>query len=114
MVLALTIAGFVLHRTLHYEAGTVAMFGAILLLLLSRIELHPILAEVEWPTIFFFIGLFILVGGIKQVGLLDRIAQAVGLADRRQCDLDRVVFSGLRASHPRWSTTSLPWRRLFR
>ena len=38
-------------------------------------RLHPILAEVEWPTIFFFIGLFILVGGIKQVGLLDRIAR---------------------------------------
>jgi Na+/H+ antiporter NhaD/arsenite permease-like protein len=75
VVLTLTIAGFVFHSTLHYEAGTVAMFGAVLLLLLSRLELHPILSEVEWPTIFFFIGLFILVGGIKQVGLLDRIAR---------------------------------------
>jgi Na+/H+ antiporter NhaD/arsenite permease-like protein len=75
VVLALTIAGFVLHSVLNYEAGTIAMFGAVLLLLLSRIELHPILAEVEWPTIFFFIGLFILVGGIEQVGLLDRIAR---------------------------------------
>jgi len=74
VVLALTIAGFVLHGVLHYEAGTVAMFGAVLLLLLSRIDLHPVLAEVEWPTIFFFIGLFILVGGIEQIGLLDRIA----------------------------------------
>jgi Na+/H+ antiporter NhaD/arsenite permease-like protein len=51
------------------------MFGAVLLLILSRVELHPILAEVEWPTIFFFIGLFILVGGIDQVGLLDKIAR---------------------------------------
>jgi Na+/H+ antiporter NhaD/arsenite permease-like protein len=74
VVLGLTIAGFILHGILHYEAGTIAMFGAVLLLLLSRIELHGVLAEVEWPTIFFFIGLFILVGGIEEIGLLDKIA----------------------------------------
>ncbi|MDQ3779585.1 MAG: ArsB/NhaD family transporter [Chloroflexota bacterium] len=79
-VLALTILGFFLHGALHYQAGTIAMFGATLLLLLSRVDLHDILAEVEWPTIFFFIGLFILVGGIEEIGLLDRIArQAVSI-----------------------------------
>jgi Na+/H+ antiporter NhaD/arsenite permease-like protein len=74
IVLALTIVGFILHGTLHYEAGTIAMFGAVLLLMLSRVDLHGVLAEVEWPTIFFFIGLFILVGGIEEIGLLDKIA----------------------------------------
>ena len=74
-VLALTVLGFILHGVLHLEAGTVAMFGAILLLLLSRVELHDILAEVEWPTIFFFVGLFVLVGGLEEIGLLDRIAR---------------------------------------
>ena len=74
-VLGLTVLGFILHSALHYEAGTIAMFGAVLLLLLSRVELHGVLAEVEWPTIFFFIGLFILVGGIEEIGLLDRIAR---------------------------------------
>lgn len=74
-VLGLTIAGFFLHGMLHYEAGTVAMFGAVLILLLSRVELHGVLAEVEWPTIFFFVGLFILVGGVEEIGLLDRIAE---------------------------------------
>src|SRR3712207_3493754 len=53
------------------------MFGAVLLLLLSRVDLHHVLAEVEWPTIFFFVGLFVLVGGIEQIGLLDRIARRV-------------------------------------
>ena len=82
VVLGLTIVGFILHGVLHYEAGTIAMFGAVLLLLLSRVELHPVLAEVEWPTIFFFIGLFILVGGIEEIGLLDRIAnRAVSITD---------------------------------
>ena len=80
-VLALTILGFVLHGVLHLEAGTVAMFGAILLLLLSRVDLHGVLAEVEWPTIFFFVGLFVLVGGLEEIGLLDRIARrAVALS----------------------------------
>ncbi|MDQ3514020.1 MAG: ArsB/NhaD family transporter [Chloroflexota bacterium] len=81
-VLTLTIFGFILHGALHLEAGTVAMFGAILLLLLSRVDLHDILTEVEWPTIFFFVGLFVLVGGLEEIGLLDRIArQAVALTD---------------------------------
>jgi Na+/H+ antiporter NhaD/arsenite permease-like protein len=75
VVLGLTVLGFILHGVLHYEAGTIAMFGAILLLLLSRVDLHDVLSEVEWPTIFFFIGLFIVVGGIEEIGLLDRIAQ---------------------------------------
>ena len=81
-VLALTVLGFILHGVLHLEAGTVAMFGAILLLLLSRVDLHDVLQEVEWPTIFFFVGLFVLVGGLEAIGLLDRIARrAVALTD---------------------------------
>lgn len=76
-VLVLTIIGFFLHRLLHYEAGTVAMFGAVALLLVSRVDPHDVLSEVEWGTIFFFIGLFIVVGGIEQTGLLERIAAAV-------------------------------------
>lgn len=76
-VLALTIVGFFLHGVLHLEAGTIAMFGAVLLLLVSRVDPHDILAEVEWGTIFFFIGLFIVVGGIEETGLLERIAAGV-------------------------------------
>jgi Na+/H+ antiporter NhaD/arsenite permease-like protein len=76
-VLALTIVGFFLHGVLHLEAGTIAMFGAVLLLLVSRVDPHDVLAEVEWGTIFFFIGLFIVVGGVEETGLLERIAEEV-------------------------------------
>ena len=76
-VLALTILGFFLHSTLHYQAGTIAIFGAILLLLISGIDPHDVLAEVEWPTIFFFIGLFIVVAGLEETGVLDAVAGAV-------------------------------------
>jgi len=70
-VLGLVLLGFVFHGALHYEPATVALFGAGLLLLLSKTkEPHHILAEIEWPTLFFFIGLFIIIGGVVKVGLI--------------------------------------------
>jgi Na+/H+ antiporter NhaD/arsenite permease-like protein len=70
-VLGLVLTGFVFHGMLHFQPATVALFGAGILLLLSKThEPHHILAEVEWPTIFFFIGLFIIVGGVVKVGLI--------------------------------------------
>lgn len=71
LVLSLVLIGFVLHGVFHYEPATVALFGASILLLLSKIkEPDKILAEVEWPVIFFFIGLFIMVGGLVKVGAI--------------------------------------------
>jgi len=70
-VLAVVLLGFVFHGVLHFQPATIALFGAGLLLLLSKThEPHHILAEVEWPTIFFFIGLFIIIGGVVKVGLI--------------------------------------------
>jgi Na+/H+ antiporter NhaD/arsenite permease-like protein len=70
-VLALTMTGFVLHGVLHLEPATIALFGAAVLLLISGIkEPHHILSEVEWTTLFFFIGLFIVIGGVVKVGLI--------------------------------------------
>lgn len=70
-VLALVLTGFVLHGTLHLQPATVALAGAALLLLFSGDHnLHEVFAEVEWPTIFFFIGLFIIVGAVVKVGLV--------------------------------------------
>jgi Na+/H+ antiporter NhaD/arsenite permease-like protein len=71
MVLGLVLTGFVFHSVLHFQPATVALFGAGLLLLLSKThEPHHILSEIEWPTIFFFLGLFIIVGGVVKVGLI--------------------------------------------
>lgn len=71
VVLAIVLTGFVFHGMLHFQPATVALFGAGLLLLLSKThEPHHILAEVEWPTIFFFMGLFIIIGGVVKVGLI--------------------------------------------
>lgn len=73
-VLALTIIGFMLHGMLHLESATIALTGAILLMLVSREEPEDILLHVEWPTIFFFAGLFILVGGLKSTGVIRELA----------------------------------------
>lgn len=70
-VLAIVLTGFVFHGMFHLQPATIALFGAGLLLLLSRTnEPHHVLADVEWPTIFFFMGLFIIVGGVIKVGLI--------------------------------------------
>jgi Na+/H+ antiporter NhaD/arsenite permease-like protein len=83
LVLALVIAGFVMAHPLHLEPATIAMFGAALLLLLSNItnkveeqseDVHRTFGEVEWVTIFFFIGLFIAVKGIEEAGALKLLA----------------------------------------
>jgi Na+/H+ antiporter NhaD/arsenite permease-like protein len=83
-VLALVILGFVLAHPLGVEPGTVAMTGAALLMLLDNLgrgaeeqseRVHHSFGEVEWITIFFFVGLFIVVAGVEHAGLLNLLAQ---------------------------------------
>jgi len=74
-ILGLTIVGFIMHQILHMESATVALIGASVLLLISGIEPEEILIEIEWPTIFFFTALFVLVGGIEKVGVLEFLAE---------------------------------------
>jgi len=83
LVLALVIGGFTAAHSLHLEPATIALFGAALLLLLQTWsgDLHArdkafegIMAEVEWTTIFFFVGLFIVVTGVEHVGAIGWLA----------------------------------------
>jgi len=75
IAIALTILGFMLHQALHLESATVAMAGATLLLLLTREEPENALNAVEWPVIFFFVGLFVIVGALQAVGIIEAIAK---------------------------------------
>lgn len=76
LVLGLTILGFVLHQYLHLESSVIALAGASLLLLLaSRHDPEHALHAVEWPVIFFFIGLFVVVGALEKVGVIEAIAR---------------------------------------
>lgn len=77
-VLAFVILGFLLHGALHLDASTIAIAGAgVLLLFDSRTD---VIHEVEWTTIFFFIGLFITIGGVIEAGVIEWMAEAsIGL-----------------------------------
>jgi Na+/H+ antiporter NhaD/arsenite permease-like protein len=74
-IIALTILGFVFAVPLGLETGTIALFGATLLTVISRIDVATVLEEIEWPTLFFFIGLFMLVSAIVEVGIIDALAE---------------------------------------
>jgi Na+/H+ antiporter NhaD/arsenite permease-like protein len=82
IVLGATLIGFLLHGALGWEPGTVALAGAAVLMLVSRLDPHEVLRDVEWTTLFFFIGLFIMVGGIVEVGLIDLIADQIAVVTR--------------------------------
>ncbi|RME46902.1 MAG: hypothetical protein D6791_07110 [Chloroflexi bacterium] len=71
IVLGLVMIGFLLHGRLHIGTATVALTGATVLMLWTRRDPHHILRDVEWPTLFFFVGLFIMVEGLAWVGALD-------------------------------------------
>ena len=76
-VLGLTLVGFLLHGALHLEPATIALTGAIVLMVVARESPDEVLREVEWPTLFFFIGLFMLVAGVIEIGLIDAVADAI-------------------------------------
>jgi Na+/H+ antiporter NhaD/arsenite permease-like protein len=75
IVLGLVAIGFLLHGLLDYEPATIALAGATVLILIGRQHPREALLEVEWPTIFFFVGLFMVVGGAEEVGLLEDIGE---------------------------------------
>ena len=73
IVLALVIIGFVLHDVTHIDTYLIAMLGASILLLFEKPQ--AILEKVEWNTILFFIGLFIIIGGLEAAGGIKLMAQ---------------------------------------
>ncbi len=77
VVLGLTLVGFLLHGALHLEPATIALAGAVVLMIVARENPDEVLREVEWPTLFFFIGLFMLVAGVIEIGLIEAVASTI-------------------------------------
>ena len=77
VVLALVVVGFVLHPVLHYEPSVVALLGAGLLIAVSAVETGEVLGEVEWPTLAFFAGLFIMIGGLIETGVIGEVSKSL-------------------------------------
>jgi Na+/H+ antiporter NhaD/arsenite permease-like protein len=76
VVLSLVITGFLLHDALRVEVSVIALSGAFVLMgITERHEVEKVFLEIEWATLFFFIGLFILVGGLVKLGIIKLLAQ---------------------------------------
>ena len=76
-VLILTLLAFFVHKPLHIEPATVALAGAATMLLLTRQELERTLGGIEWPTLFFFVGLFVMVGALEETGAIGEMADGI-------------------------------------
>lgn len=77
IVLVLVVAGFILHPVLHFEPSVVALLGAGLLITISTVKTGDVLGEVEWPTLAFFAGLFIMIGGLIETGVIGEVSSAL-------------------------------------
>jgi len=76
-VLIGTILIFFVHKPLHLEPATVALLGATVLLLVSTQSVEAALSGIEWSTLFFFIGLFVMVGALEETGALEQVANGI-------------------------------------
>ncbi|MDX1611313.1 MAG: ArsB/NhaD family transporter [Candidatus Thermoplasmatota archaeon] len=76
-VLAFVVLLFMLHGVLHMEVAVPALIGAGIAIAITQEDAVEILEEVEWPTLVFFMMLFVLVGAVEATGALDLVAQGV-------------------------------------
>lgn len=75
VVMGLVMIGFMVHGVFHLEPATIALGGAVILLLWTQKDVQTVLGDIEWATLFFFIGLFIAVEGLVQVGIIETIGE---------------------------------------
>ena len=76
-ILVLTILVFFVHKPLHLEPATVALAGAAVTLLVSKQSLHGSISSIEWLTLFFLVGLFVMVGALEETGALGEVADGI-------------------------------------
>lgn len=92
VVLALVLGGFLLHTTLHVEPSAVAIIGGLALLGFSRLKAESVARDVEWPTLAFFAGLFVMVGGLVNTGVIETVAQQAADAVEGRLELATFVL----------------------
>lgn len=74
VMIVVVAAGFVLHGQLGVESGVVALTCAAVLMIIGRADAEEVILDVEWPTIVFFLGLFVVVGGLVETGVINQLA----------------------------------------
>ena len=97
VVMGGVILGFLVHGALHLEPATIAMAGATALMLWGRVDPDHVLRDVEWTTLFFFVGLFIIVEAVVQVGIIEGVATAATRLTRGNLPLTSMLLLWLSA-----------------
>ena len=77
VMILLVVVGFVFHDQLHLESCTIALTAAAVMLLIGHQDVEEIVSGVEWTTILFFGGLFIVVGGLQETGIIQILANGL-------------------------------------
>jgi len=95
IVLLVVFAGFVVHKQIHMEPSLVAMAGAGILILISGLDREFYLSSVEWETLLFFAGLFIMVGALVRTGVINNLAHAASHATGGNEWLTTVLILGV-------------------
>jgi Na+/H+ antiporter NhaD/arsenite permease-like protein len=83
-VVVIVMVCFVLHTTLHLEPSVVAISGGLVLLAVSRLHAREVAGDVEWETLAFFTGLFVMVGAMVETGIITDLGQAAARATEGQ------------------------------
>ncbi|WP_062436619.1 ArsB/NhaD family transporter [Herbidospora daliensis] len=92
VVLGLVLVAFVLHPVLHYEPSVVAILGAGILVAATKVTTEEAIAEVEWPTLVFFIGLFVMVGALVETGVIGQVSRLATEATEGRLGLATMVM----------------------
>lgn len=74
IMIALVVIGFMFHSSLGMESCTIALLAAVVMMLIGKQDVEDVILGVEWSTILFFIGLFVVVGGMEETGVIDQLA----------------------------------------
>jgi Na+/H+ antiporter NhaD/arsenite permease-like protein len=94
VILGAVILAFFMHGLLHLEVATIALLGAAALVLYARSDVDKVLRDVEWPTLLFFAGLFVLVGGLEVSGVVGRVADLLTAFDGSSAIMAVVIIWG--------------------
>ncbi len=77
IMIVLVLLGFMLHSVIHMESSVIALAAGSIMLLIGKEDAEEIISEIEWTTLVFFTGLFVVVGGLVETGVVDRLANTI-------------------------------------
>ncbi|MGO5359226.1 SLC13 family permease [Anaerofustis sp. LCP19S3_F7] len=92
VLIVLVVIGFIFHSQLQMESCVIALLAAIIMLLIGKQDAEEIILGVEWSTILFFIGLFIVVGGLEETGVIDKLANLLVSATSGNMVLTMIII----------------------